>query len=174
MSIGKIVGLLAVSTIGAFAAGAAAAYTLTSEVGRFTIELPDRPEFTVRRIRRESDGAVLESNEWMVKQPWIFWFVSYRDHPKDGDDPTPEKIYGRIIRELPAALEGELRAHRYIERDGIRGLELFVYVPRNRLLMRSQVFVVAGRQYTISYVGAEGTEKEPRVESYLSSFHVLR
>jgi hypothetical protein len=173
VSIGKIIGLLGVLTVCAFSGAAAAAYTLTSDVGRFTIELPDKPEFAVRRLRRESDGAILESNEWMVKQPWIFWFVSYRDHPEDDDASTAEKIYGRIIRELAAALEGELRAHRYVEHDGIRGLELFIYVPRNRLLMRSRVFVVGRRQYTISYVGEEGTEKQRRVESYLNSFHIL-
>jgi hypothetical protein len=169
----RFVGLVAGLFVTALVAADAGAYTLTSDAGRFTIEMPGKPEFTVRRLLRESDGAILESNEWMVKQPWLFWFVSYRDHPAHADDATPDKLYGRIIRELPSALEGELRAHRYIERDGIRGLELLVYVPRNRLLMRSRVFVVGQRQYTISYVGDDGTERHPKVESYLNSFHTL-
>jgi hypothetical protein len=76
-----------------------------------------------------------------------FWLVSYRDHPKGSDDTSPNKIYGRIIRELPAALAQPGFYHR-----------------------RSAVY---DRLHTIGYVGAEGTEKEPRAESYLNSFHVL-
>ena len=169
----RLIGLLAAFLVAVPSAGVAAAYTLTSDVGRFTVELPNKPSFKVRRLVSK-EGVTLQSNEWMVDEPWLMWLVSYRDHPQTAENTSPDKIFERLIRELPEVLDGELRGHRFIERDGIRGLEILIFVPRNRLLLRSHVYVVRHRQYTISYVGAEGTEHEPKVETYLNSFHVLR
>jgi len=168
-----LVRLLGALLVGAMSAGAAAAFTLTSDEGRFTVELPDKPSFQVRRLASK-DGAILESNEWMVDQPWLMWLVSYRDHPQNAEDASPEKIFERLIHELPNSLDGKLRSHHFFEREGAQGLEIRIFVPRNRMLLRSQIFVVHKRQYAISYVGPDGSENEPKVETYLNSFHVLR
>jgi len=164
--------LLGVLLVSAAAAGPVGAYTLSSDEGRFSIEMPDKPDFKVRRITG-TDGTVLESNEWIVDQPWILWQVSYRDHPPTAASALPEKIFDRVIHELPDLLDGELRSHRFIEHDGVRGLEVRIFVPKNRLLLRSHVFVVRHRQYAISYVGPDGSENAPKVDNYLNSFHVL-
>lgn len=170
----RIVGLLAALLIGALSPLAAGAYTLTSDEGRFTVEMPEKPSFTVRRLQRVRDGAIFESNEWRVDQPWLTWLVSYRDYAQATDDASAEKIFEQVLQELPVSLDGELRDHHYFEREGTRALEIRIFVPRNRLLLRSQVFVAGHRRYVVSYVGPDGSESDAKVEGYLKSFHVLR
>jgi hypothetical protein len=169
----RTVRLLAQLLVAALCSGSAGAYTLTSDDGRFSVELPAKPGFKQRRIQRVRDGAIFESNEWRLDQPWITWQVSYRDHSQNADDATADKIFNRVLLELPASLGGDLRLFRYIERDGTQGLEVRIFVPRNRMLLRSQIFVVGTRQYNISYVGPDGSEIESVVETYLNSFHIL-
>ena len=94
-------------------------------------------------------------------------------------------MFNRLVGLLAALLVGVLWAgvaaaftltsdeeRRFVEHDGIRGLEILIYVPRNRLLLCSHVYVVRQRQYAISYVGADGTENSGNVENFLYFFHV--
>ena len=96
----RLLGLLAALLVGALSAGAAAAFTLTSDEGRFTVELPEKPSFKQRRIQRVKDGAIFESNEWRLDQLWITWQVSYRDHLQYDVDISADKIFNRLIQEL--------------------------------------------------------------------------
>ena len=168
-----IVRLLGALLIVVLSAAASHAFVLESGEGRFTVEMPAKPEFKLRRIQRERDGAIFESNEWRLDQPWVTWLVSYRDYAPTAADATAEKMFERVLQELPVILDGELRYHKFFERKGARALEIRIYVPRNRMLLRSHIIVSGLRRYVVSYVGPDGTETNATVETFLKSFHVL-
>jgi len=161
----------------ALSAGPADAFTLTSDEGRFTIEMPSKPKLETRRMRNRIGGDTATSFEWYVDQrePEVTWEVSYRDHnPRVVDAKFPSRIFDDVIQEIQRRDDTKLLSHKFIEHHGMRGLEVRYLNTLHRAQLRSRFFVVGARLYLIQYGGRYDTDNEPHVEGYLNSFRVLR
>ena len=117
-----------------------------------------------------------DTYEWLFEQPKtnIARGASYRDHKPCNEKELSDKAYNFAIKEFTDLVDGKLRSHRFIEHNGIRGLDIHIDRQRDQLLQHMRIFVVGRHQYTIQYAGLHGSEESANVEVFMNSFRVHR
>ncbi len=154
--------------------GSAAAFTVQSDEGRFTVELAEKPAF--EKLREKTDaGYFIDRYQWLLDEGDVAWIVTYSDYPEaDVKRLGAETMYDNAAKGAVAGVSGKLRSQAPLQHSGVRGRELFVAVPDGKMVMRQRLFVVGNRLYQNVYVGPDGTERNGEVEVFLNSFRILK
>lgn len=156
------------------AAGAASAYSLKSDEGRFSVELPGEPAFEKLHEKTKA-GYFVDRYQWLLDLGDTAWIVTYGDYPQsDVQRLGAEAMYDNGAKGSVEGVNGQLRSQQPVVNGGVRGRELFVFVPDSNLAMRQRMFIVGTRLYQNVYVGADGTERDAKVEAFLNSFQMRK
>jgi hypothetical protein len=154
--------------------GAAAAFTLNSDEGRFTIELIDKPAFE-KLHEKTAAGYFVDRYQWLLDQGEVAWIVTYGDYPEaDVKRLGAETMYDNGAKGSVDGVKGQLQKQEPIQHSGVRGRELFVTVPEGNMVMRQRLFLVGTRLYQNVYVGPAGTERNGDVEVFFKSFEIRK
>jgi hypothetical protein len=152
--------------------GQAAAYTLVSQEGRFSIEFLAEPKF--EKFNEKTDaGYFVERPQWLLDRGTTAWIVSYGDYPlSDVQRIGAENMYDNSTRGAVEAVKGKLEQSVSVNTSGVQGREIFVLVPGGNMSMRQRFFVTGNRLYQNVYVGPAGSERDATVEAFLASFKI--
>lgn len=154
--------------------GSAAAFTLNSDEGRFTVELAEKPAFEKLR-EKTAAGYFVDRYQWLVDQGDVAWIVTYGDYPEaDVRRLGAETMYDNGVKGSVEGVKGTLRNQAPVQHSGVRGRELFVFVPEGKMVMRQRLFLVGNRLYQNVYVGPDGTERNGDVEVFFKSFQIRK
>jgi hypothetical protein len=148
--------------------GAAGAYVLKSDEGRFSIELPGEPSF--QAIDEQSAAGAHVRYQWLLDQGGRAFIVTYNDYARTSET---ESVYDHGVEGALAATGGNLVRQQPVMLDGLRGREFFARMPSGNTL-RQRLYLIGNRFYQTIYVGPPGSETDPAVEAFLGSFRVVR
>jgi hypothetical protein len=149
--------------------GAAHAYILNSDEGRFSIELPAQADF--KTFNEQSELGPHTRYQWLVDQGEKAWLVTYNDYPQPRAGGDTEKAYDIGMNGSIQATKGTLKSQRSVENSGVRGREFYIELPGGQII-RQRLFIVGKRLYQNIYVGPAGTENGLEVENFLPSFRI--
>lgn len=147
-------------------AGGAAAFEFKDEAGKFSAQFPAEP----RLHKREGKGATGPQVHytWEVDVADRHFSVTYTEYTK-----APVKNYDKNVMVLLAASKGKLIHQARIDQDGIDGREIITLLP-DRAVIRQRMFQVGNRLYQAFYAGPYGTERQAEVETFMTSFQLLK
>lgn len=146
--------------------GAAGAFTFKDEAGKFAAEFPAQPSLDKREGMSATGPHVHYT--WEVDVDDRHFSVTYTEYTT-----APVKNYDKNVMGLLAATRGKLMRQARIDQDGIDGREIVTLLPDNAV-MRQRLFQVGTRLYQAVYAGPFGTETRPDVETFMTSFQLLR
>jgi hypothetical protein len=153
---------------------AAAAFTLESDEGRFTIELIEKPAFE-KLHEKTAAGYFVDRYQWLLDQGEVAWIVTYGDYPEaDVKRLGAETMYDNGAKGSVDGVKGKLQKQGPIQHSGVRGRELFVAVPEGNMVMRQRLFLVGTRLYQNVYVGPAGSEQNGDVDVFFNSFQIRK
>ncbi len=154
--------------------GSAAAFTLNSDEGRFTIELSEKPAFE-KLHEKTAAGYFVDRYQWLLDKGDVAWIVTYGDYPEgDVRKLGAETMYDNGAKGSVDGVKGTLRNQAPVQHSGVRGRELFVFVPEGKMVMRQRLFLLGNRLYQNVYVGPDGTERNGDVEVFFNSFQMRK
>jgi hypothetical protein len=155
-----------------FFADIAFAYTLKSDEGKFTAELPAEPTF--EKLNETSAIGPYVRYQWLTDQGAKAWIVTYNDYTAGTIAKTGlEEAYKGAVQGSVRGTKGELRSDKAITQAGISGHEILVSIP-GPFMMRQRIFIVGDRLYQNIYVGPPGTEDDAGVDAFFASFVVAK
>ena len=146
--------------------GPAGAFGFRDEVGKFAVEFPAEP--TLDKQEGSSASGPHVHYTWEVDVDDRHFSITYTDYRT-----APVKNYDKNIMGLLAATKGKLVHQARIEQDGIDGREVVTLLPDNAV-MRQRLFQVGNRLYQAVYAGPFGTEAKADVETFMTSFQLLK
>jgi hypothetical protein len=147
-------------------AGAAAAFEFKDEAGKFSARFPAEPTLDKREGQSATGPQVHYT--WEVDVADRHFSVTYTEYTK-----APVKNYDKNVMSLLAATKGKLIHQARIEQDGIDGREIVTLLP-DRAVIRQRMFQVGNRLYQAVYAGPYGTERQAEVETFMTSFKLLK
>ena len=147
-------------------ADTACAFGFRDEVGKFAVEFPAEP--TLDKQEGSSASGPHVHYTWEVDMDDRHFSITYTEYRT-----APVKNYDKNIMGLLAATKGKLVHQARIEQDGIDGREVVTLLPDNAV-MRQRLFQVGNRLYQAVYAGPFGTEAKADVETFMTSFRLLR
>jgi hypothetical protein len=151
-------------------ANIAFAYTLKSDEGRFTAELPAEPTFS--KLNETASSGPYVRYQWLADQGAIAWIITYNDYPAGTIAKTGlEEAYKNAVKGSIRGTKGELRSDKTITQASISGREILISVA-GPLIMRQRIFIIGDRLYQNIYVGTPGTEDDAEVDAFFASFRV--
>jgi hypothetical protein len=164
----RIASLALVAGFGAWllAAGAAGAFDFKDEAGKFAARFPAQPTLDKREGQSATGPQVHYT--WEVDVDDRHFSVTYTEYTR-----APVKNYDKNVMSLLAATKGKLIRQARIEQDGIDGREIVTELP-DRAVMRQRLFQVGNRLYQALYAGPSGTETQADVETFMTSFKLLK
>jgi hypothetical protein len=153
-----------------FFADIAFAYTLKSNEGKFTAEMPAEPTF--EKLNETAASGPYVRNQWLTDQGAKAWIVTYNDYTTGTIAKTGlEEAYKSAVQGSVRGTKGELRSDKAITQAGTSGHEILVSIP-GPFIMRQRIFIVGDRLYQNIYVGTPGTEDDAGVNAFFASFRV--
>ena len=147
-------------------ADTAGAFGFRDEVGKFAVEFPAEP--TLDKQEGSSASGPHVHYTWEVDVDDRHFSITYTEYRT-----APVKNYDKNIMGLLAATKGKLVHQARIEQDGIDGREVVTLLPDNAV-MRQRLFQVGNRLYQAVYAGPFGTEAKADVETFMTSFQLLK
>jgi len=147
-------------------AGTAGAFGFRDEVGKFAVEFPAEP--TLDKQEGSSASGPHVHYTWEVDVDDRHFSITYTEYRT-----APVKNYDKNIMGLLAATKGKLVHQARIEQDGIDGREVVTLLPDNAVI-RQRLFQVGNRLYQAVYAGPFGTEAKADVETFMTSFRLLK
>jgi hypothetical protein len=138
----------------------AAAETMTSGDGRFSVEIPDVPQFRY---------------QWTDASNKRVWSVSFNGASAPSVAATNrEQRYDASVKAVVERLKGMLRIQRPLQIGDVTGREIVVQMTQNNVvnMLRQQMFITDNRFYQVIYTGPEGTETNSDVEAFFKSFQI--
>ena len=155
----------------ALSAGLAAAYTLKSDEGRFTAEMPAEPGF--EKLNEKASSGPYVRYQWLTDQGSKAWIVTYNDYQTGTIAKTGlAQAYKNAVEGGVKGVKGELRDEKSINQSGITGKESLVFMSNGPLIMRQRIFIVGDRLYQNIYVEPPGSENDAEVNAFFASFRV--
>jgi hypothetical protein len=163
--------VLGAALIFLFSASMAFAYTLKSDEGKFTAEMPAEPGF--EKLNEKASSGPYVRYQWLTDQGAKAWIVTYNDYQSGTIQKTGlEQAYKNAVQGGVQGVKGELRNEKSITQSGISGKESMVFMPSGPLIMRQRIFIIGDRLYQNIYVGPPGTENDTEVDAFFASFRV--
>jgi hypothetical protein len=147
-------------------AAPAAAFQFKDAAGKFTAEFPASP--TLDRQEGNTYAGPHVHTTWEVEHEGRHFFVTYTEYTT-----APVKNYDKNVMGMLAATKGKLLRQSKIEVDGVDGREVYTLLPDNAV-MRQRLFQVGNRLYQAVYAGPFGTESREDVETFMTSFRILK
>jgi hypothetical protein len=146
--------------------GAAGAFQLRDDDGKFSARFPAQPTLDKRAGMSPTGPQV--HHTWEVEIEGRHYSVTYTEYAT-----PPVKNYNNNVKKLLEASKGRLIRQTRIEQGGIDGLEIVTVLP-NSAVMRQRMFQVGNRLYQALYGGPSGSEKGAEVEAFMESFTLLK
>ena len=147
--------------------GAAAdPFQLRDEVGKFAATFPAEPALDKAEGASESGPHVHYT--WGVDVEERHFSVTYTEYVT-----PPAKNYDKNVMLLLKATNGRLVSQAKVDLGGIDGREVVTLLPNNAVL-RQRLFQVGNRLYQAVYGGPFGTETRADVETFMTSFQLLK
>ncbi|MFZ1104002.1 MAG: hypothetical protein WAN86_14355 [Hyphomicrobiaceae bacterium] len=147
--------------------GAAAdPFQLRDEVGKFAATFPAEPALDKAEGASESGPHVHYT--WGVDVEERHFSVTYTEYRT-----PPAKNYDKNVMLLLKATNGRLVSQAKLDLAGIDGREVVTLLPNNAVL-RQRLFQVGNRLYQAVYGGPFGTETRADVETFMTSFQLLK
>jgi hypothetical protein len=166
----SIVSLRLAASIGAawltLSAAAADPFQLRDEVGRFAVTFPDEP--TLDKTEGASENGPHVHYTWGVDVEERHFSITYTEYVK-----PPAKNYDKNVMLLLKATNGRLVSQARVILGDIDGREVITLLPNNQI-MRQRLFQVGNRLYQAVYGGPFGTETRADVETFMTSFQLLK
>jgi hypothetical protein len=137
------------------------AEVLSSQEGRFSVEVPKLP---------------IPQYQWFDNKTNRAWIVSYREQsPPISSLAAAEKMYDFVVQAVVDSTKSKLISQGEIVRANVTGREIVMQggsseQPR---MTRQQFFLAGDRFYTLTFSGPPGTEKSSEVEAFFASFQML-
>jgi hypothetical protein len=151
-------------------ANIAFAYTLKSDEGRFTAELPAEPTFS--KLNETASSGPYVRYQWLADQGAKAWIITYNDYPAGTIAKTGlEEAYKNAVQGSIRGTKGELRSNKAITQADTSGREILISVA-GPLIMRQRIFIIGDRLYQNIYVGPPGTEDDAEVNAFFAFFRV--
>ena len=167
----SLVRLLGVALIYAFSVSVTFAYTLKSDEGRFTAEMPAEPGF--EKLNEQASSGPYVRYQWLTDQGSKAWIVTYNDYQAGTIAKTGlAQAYTNAVQGGVKGVKGELRNEKSITQAGVSGKESLVFMPNGPLIMRQRIFIIGDRLYQNIYVGPPGSENDAEVDAFFGSFRV--
>jgi hypothetical protein len=148
------------------ATAAAAAFQFRDEVGRFAADFPAEP--TLDKQEGSSQSGPHVHYTWEVDHEGRHFSVTYTEYMT-----PPVKNYDKNIMGMLAATQGKLLRQTKLDIGGLDGRETYTLLPDN-VVMRQRLFQVGNRLYQAVYAGPFGTESREDVETFMTSFQILK
>jgi hypothetical protein len=146
------------------------AYTLKSDEGRFTAELPAEPAFS--KLDETASSGPYVRYQWIADQGAKAWIITYNDYPAGTIAKTGlEQAYKNAVKGSIQGTKGELRSDKTITQAGISGHEILVSIA-GPLIMRQRIFIMDDRLYQNIYAGPPDTEDDAEVNAFFAAFRV--
>jgi hypothetical protein len=146
------------------------AYTLKSDEGKFTAEMPAEPAF--EKLNEKASSGPYVRYQWLTDQGAKAWIVTYNDYPAGTIAKTGlEQAYKNAVQGSIRSTQGELRSDKVITQAGTSGHEVLISIA-GPLNMRQRIFIIGDRLYQNIYVGHPGTEDDAEVNAFFASFRV--
>ena len=165
MTLRSIAGIALAAAL-AVLAQTAIAFEFKDEAGKFTAQFPASP--TLDRQQGSTYAGSNVHTTWEVEHGGRHFSVTYTDYST-----APVKNYDKNVMGLLAATKGKLLRQSKIEVDGMDGREVYTLLPDNAV-MRQRLFQVGNRLYQAVYAGPFGTESREDVETFMTSFRILK
>jgi hypothetical protein len=149
--------------------GAAAAdpFQLRDEVGKFTASFPAEP--TLEKAEGESESGPHVHYTWGVDVEERHFSITYTEYLT-----PPAKNYDKNVMAFLRKSNGRLVSQAKVDLGGgIDGREVVTLLPSNQV-MRQRLFQVGNRLYQAVYGGPFGTETRADVETFMTSFQLLK
>ena len=146
--------------------GTAGAFDFKDEDGKFSAQFPAEPTFD--RQEGASPSGPHVHYTWEVDVEERHFSVTYTEYTT-----PPVKNYDKNVMGLLAATKGRLVNQAKVEVAGIDGREVVTLLPDNAV-MRQRLFQVGNRLYQAVYAGPFGTETRADVETFMTSFQLLK
>lgn len=168
---GGVVGLRLAACVSAVCltlSGAAAdPFQLRDEVGRFAATFPAEP--ALEKAEGASESGPHVHYTWGVDVEERHFSVTYTEYLA-----APAKNYDKNVMQLLKATNGRLVSQAKVDLGGgIDGREVITLLPSNQVL-RQRLFQVGNRLYQTVYGGPFGTETRADVETFMTSFMLLK
>lgn len=143
--------------------GAAAdPFQLRDEVGKFAATFPAEPSLD------KAEGEHVHYT-WSVVLEERHFFLNFTEYLT-----PPAKNYDKNVMQLLKATNGRLVSQAKVDLGGgIDGREVITLLPSNQVL-RQRLFQVGNRLYQTVYGGPFGTETRADVETFMTSFMLLK
>src|SRR5262245_54721900 len=108
-SMSRLVRVLSLIAAGLLMVGQAAAYTLVSQEGRFTVEFLAEPK--LEKFNEKTDaGDYIDRSQWLLDRGTTAWIVTYSDYPlADVQRIGPETMYDNSTQGAVEAVKGKLQ-----------------------------------------------------------------
>lgn len=144
----------------------ASAFEFKDEVGRFSARFPAEP--TLDKQEGSSASGPHVHYTWEVDHEGRHFSVTFTEYTR-----APVKNYDKNVMGMLAATKGKLLRQTKIDLDGLDGRETYTQLPDNAV-MRQRLFQVGNRLYQAVYAGPFGSESREDVETFMSSFQILK
>ena len=164
----RIVRLVALFALSLLFADVAAAEILRSDEGGFTVDMPGQPKYSTDRRTTES-GIKYRADQWLLERGDKAWLITWMDY--DTDISTD---YERAAQTAVQSYNASLVSKKFVSIGPHRAMELLLDAAAERLMVRTRILFVGRSLYQVVYGGPRGTETDPAVEAFLTSFNVAR
>ncbi len=162
--------VFAAALICALSANIAFAFTLKSDEGKFTAEMPAEPAF--EKLNEKTSSGPYVRYQWLTDQGSKAWIVTYNDYTAGTITKTGlEQAYKNAVQGGVQGVNGELRSENVVTQSGISGREALISMV-GPLVMRQRIFIIGDRLYQNIYVGPPGSENDTEVNVFFASFRV--
>jgi hypothetical protein len=147
--------------------GANAFEVFKSDDGTFQVEFPDKPTLEDLSITN------LPMRYWNVEKDDKFWSAGYSEFLTIQDDLIRLETLSPVS--IARRIGGTLLEDKMISFRGLPGREIIIQTVDNgkQSILLTRYFVLGKRQYSISYSGLKGTEREAAVSRFLDSFSLF-
>ena len=142
--------------------GAAAdPFQLRDEVGKFAATFPAEPSLD------KAEGEHVHYT-WSVVLEERHFFLNFTEYLT-----PPAKNYDKNVMHMLKATKGRLVTQDKVSAGDVDGREVVTLLPNNAV-MRQRLFQVGNRLYQAVYIGPFGTETRADVETFMTSFQLLK
>ena len=133
----------------------------------FQIEFPDKPTL------EDLSVTDVPMRYWNVEKDDKFWSAGYSELPTIRQDLISLETLNPIS--IARRIGGSLLEDKMISSKGLPGREIVIQTVDNGKpsVLLTRYFVLGKRQYSTTYSGPKGTEKEAAVSRFLDSFHLF-
>ena len=164
--IGALLGTFLVGAPGVLPSAAAESFKLRDEVGKFAATFPAEP--SLDKAEGQSEAGPHVHYTWGVDLEERHFSITYTEYQS-----PPAKNYDKNVMQMLKATSGRLVTQAKVNAGDVDGREVITLLPNNQV-MRQRLFQVGNRLYQAVYGGPFGTETRADVETFMTTFELLK